>query len=421
MPALRPALFQPGRYLPTETWRRNQYAVFIAVFVSWLGFSFVQSFLPLYIRQLGVVDVGQIALLSGVALGISPLMSGLLAPIWGILADRYGVKIMVQRSLLSFVVLNILASLAVTPWQFLACRFGIGLLGGFGPMTTSLVTLGAPQKEVGPAIGRLQAIQILATAAGPTLGGLVADSFGIRTSFVVTASLCAVAFLLMTSLYREDREQLARRNQPGSLPVRGVLALSGFIPIAIMLFITQYVDRGFGPIVPLFVAEIDPSVPVASTAGLVFSAGLFVSAIAASQIGGLVNRHEVRTMLPICAAVGVLGSLPLIFFGKLWLMVVVQVLMGFSAGTIVTLSYAAIAQVVPDTSRATSFGFLGSAVSLASALGPVGSGALAGFTLHTVYIVDAILYTGSLGISLALWRQLRKRTGPASLIEGGRA
>jgi MFS family permease len=315
---------------------------------------------------------------------------------------------MVQRALLAFALMNTLASLVVNPWQLLAVRLGIGLFGGFGPMTTSLVTLGAPQQEVGPAIGRLQAIQILAAAVGPTLGGLVADAFGIRTSFVVTAGLCAASFLLMTALYREDREQVARRKGAGTMPVRALLAMSGFIPLAGILFITQYVDRGFGPIVPLFIADVDPTLPVASTAGLVFSAGLFVSAIAASQIGNRINRHEVRNMLPLCASVGVVGTLPLIFFGKLWLMVVVQVLMGFSAGTIVTLAYAAIAQLVPDRSRATAFGFLGSATSLANALGPVGSGALAGLTLHTVYVADAILYTGSLGISLTLWRKLRR-------------
>src|SRR5262249_8098705 len=151
----------------------------------------------------------------------------------------------------------------VYPWQLLAVRLGIGLLGGFGPMTTSLVTLGAPQKEVGPAIGRLQAIQILATAAGPTLGGVVADAFGIRTSFLVTATLSAAAFRLMTVLYREDGDQLAGRKDAAALPVRSLLGLAGFAPLALILFITQYVDRGFGPIVPLFVAQIDPTLPVA--------------------------------------------------------------------------------------------------------------------------------------------------------------
>ena len=61
-------------------------------------------FLPLYIRQLGVTDVGEIALWTGVSLGVTPALTALLAPFWGRLADRFGRKIMVARSLVSFVV-----------------------------------------------------------------------------------------------------------------------------------------------------------------------------------------------------------------------------------------------------------------------------------------------------------------------------
>jgi DHA1 family multidrug resistance protein-like MFS transporter len=410
MSALGRAFRYPGRFVPAEAWRRNQYAVFSSVFVSWLGFSFVQPFLPLYIQQLGVSDVGEIALLSGVALGISPLLSGLLAPAWGILADRYGVKIMVQRALFAFVIFNALATVVSNPWQLLALRAGIGLLGGFGPMTATLVTIGAPPKEVGPAIGRLQAIQILATAVGPSVGGLVADAFGIRTSFLVTSVLCAAAFVLMTVLYREDRRPADQSSRGASMPVRTLLALSGFLPLTIVLFITQYVDRGFGPIIPLFIAALNPNVPVASAAGLIFSAGLFVSAISANQIGGLVNRHEIRRMLPLCACVGVIGTVPLLLINDVWFLIATQILMGFSAGTIVTLTYAAVARLVPDHSRATAFGFLGSSVSLASALGPVGAGALAAITLRTTFAADVVLYLGSVSITLALlrgWRGVR--------------
>src|SRR5947208_167356 len=153
-----------------EPWRRNQYAVLISVFTSFMGFSFVQPFMPLYIRQLGVTDVGEAAFYSGVAVGVAPLFSGILAPFWGMLADRFGVKVMVQRAMLSFVIINLLMGLVVAPWQLLALRVCIGLFGGFGPMTASLVTIGAPQEQVGPAIGRLQATQILASAVGPFVG-----------------------------------------------------------------------------------------------------------------------------------------------------------------------------------------------------------------------------------------------------------
>ena len=40
-------------------------------------------FLPLYFRQLGVTDVGEIAIWSGLSLGVTPAMTALLAPFWG--------------------------------------------------------------------------------------------------------------------------------------------------------------------------------------------------------------------------------------------------------------------------------------------------------------------------------------------------
>ena len=56
-------------------------------------------FLPLYFQQLGVQDVGEIALWSGLSLGVTPALTALLSPFWGRLADRFGRKIMVERSL----------------------------------------------------------------------------------------------------------------------------------------------------------------------------------------------------------------------------------------------------------------------------------------------------------------------------------
>ena len=69
-----------------------------------MGFTLVMPFLPLYFHQLGVDDVGQVAMWSGLSLGVTPALTALLSPLWGRLADRFGRKIMVERSLVSFVV-----------------------------------------------------------------------------------------------------------------------------------------------------------------------------------------------------------------------------------------------------------------------------------------------------------------------------
>ena len=73
------------RLAPGEEWRRNLYVVMFAVFVSFTGFTFVMPFLPLYIKQLGVGDAGDAALWSGFLFGVSPLISGLMAPVWAVL------------------------------------------------------------------------------------------------------------------------------------------------------------------------------------------------------------------------------------------------------------------------------------------------------------------------------------------------
>ena len=53
-------------------WRRNQAALMIASFVGFTGFTLVMPFLPLYIAELGVRDVGRIALWTGMTLGVTP-------------------------------------------------------------------------------------------------------------------------------------------------------------------------------------------------------------------------------------------------------------------------------------------------------------------------------------------------------------
>jgi DHA1 family multidrug resistance protein-like MFS transporter len=384
--------------LPSEPWKRNQYAVLVSVFTSFMGFSFVQPFMPLYIRQLGVTDVGEAALYSGIAFGVAPLFSGILAPFWGMLADRHGVKIMVQRAMLSFVIINFLMGLVVVPWQLLGLRMAIGLFGGFGPMTASLVTIGAPQDQVGPAIGRLQATQILAGAVGPFVGGILADTLGIRTTFMFTAAQCLVAFGLMTVLYREDRAEQAQRRARPRLPMRALLVLPGFLPLVAILFFAQAVDRGAGPILPLYVAELDPTVPVASTSGLIVSAGALVSAVAASQVGRLISRRGARVLLPISLLIGFLATAPVFLVTAIWQLVALRVLFGIASGTTATLAYAAASDVVPEESRATAFGFLGSGTSLATALGPFGGGAIATISLRAAFGAYALIY----GVALAL-------------------
>jgi len=117
------------------SWRRNQIAVVAATFVGFTGFTLVMPFLSRYIQELGVTDTGEVALWAGATLGITPGIAALCAPLWGRVADRFGNKLLVQRSLLSCVIVMALMAKATEPWHLFALRAAQGLLAGYGSLT----------------------------------------------------------------------------------------------------------------------------------------------------------------------------------------------------------------------------------------------------------------------------------------------
>ena len=131
-------------------------------------------FLPLYFQQLGVDDVGEIALWSGLSLGVTPALTALLAPLWGRLADRFGRKIMVERSLVSFVVVMAAMAFVTEAWHVFALRAVQGLFAGYGALTLTMAADSAPRDRMAFAIGIVQTAQRLGPALGPVIGGTVA-------------------------------------------------------------------------------------------------------------------------------------------------------------------------------------------------------------------------------------------------------
>src|SRR5438132_4365944 len=107
----------------TETgWQRNVWALTLTVFVAFVGFQFFSPFLPLYVHELGVTDPRSIALWSGVLAPVTPAVSGLLGPLVGRLADRFGRQMILIRSLGGFVVIIAAMGLGTSVQEVLVTR-----------------------------------------------------------------------------------------------------------------------------------------------------------------------------------------------------------------------------------------------------------------------------------------------------------
>ena len=383
------------------SWRRNVYAVTAASFLGYTGFTVVMPFLPLFIGQLGVTDVGEIAAWTGISLGITPGLTALLAPAWGRLGDRYGRKIMVERSLASFVILMAAMAMVTRAWHVLALRAVQGLFAGYGSLSVAMAAESAPRDQMPQSIGLVQTAQRLGPGVGPVIGGILAGVVGLRKAFFVTAAFYAIGLIVVHMLY-DDRAVHTTDLRPSPSPsgpdgegrrskvtFRDVLSFQNFILMMAVIFGLQFVDRSLGPVLPLYVAQVGVvESRVAIVSGVLFSVMAATGALGHHICGRLLRRYPTRTVIAGGAAAAAIGGGLLGATGGLWLMTAASALFGIGIGAAMTASYSAAGRVIPSGAHGAGFGVLTSASLTGMAISPFVAGLLVGTSIRAVFVVN---------------------------------
>jgi DHA1 family multidrug resistance protein-like MFS transporter len=377
----------------SSAWRRNVFAVTAASFMGYTGFTLVMPFLPLFIGQLGVTDVGEIAMWTGVSLGVTPALTAILAPWWGRLGDRFGRKIMVERSLVSFVVLFSAMAFVTTVWQVLIVRAVQGLFAGYGSLSVAMAAESAPRDRMPNAIGAVQTAQRIGPGVGPVIGGVFAQVFGLRKAFLATAVFYAVALVIVHLLYDDRAIHAAPATaETGRVTFRNVLAFRNFILLMGVIFGLQFVDRSFGPILPLYVEQVGVTrANVAIISGALFSIMAFTGALGHHFCGKLLRRFSGRYVIAGGAAVAAFGSGLLGLSGNLWIMSAASAVLGLGIGAAMTASYSAAGAVIPPGAHGAGFGVLTSASLVGMASSPFIAGLVGGTSIRVVFFVDLAL------------------------------
>lgn len=375
------------------------YAVTAASFMGYTGFTLVMPFLPLFIGQLGVTDVGQIAMWTGVSLGITPALTAVLAPAWGRLGDRYGRKIMVERSLVSFVVLFVAMAYVTRVWQVVAIRAVQGLFAGYGSLSVAMAAESAPRDRMPSAIGLVQTAQRIGPGVGPLIGGVLAGVVGLRRAFLATAVFYAAGLVLVHLMYDERVNQIThpthtthQAHPTHRVTFRSVLAFENFILMMVVIFGLQFVDRSFGPVLPLYVEQTGRShAQVAIVSGVLFSIMACTGALGHHFCGRLLKRFSMRVVIAGGAAVAAAGSGLIGVTANLWVMSAASTLLGLGIGAAMTASYSAAGSVIPPGAHGAGFGVLTSASLVGMASSPFIAGFLGGSSIRVVFLVDLVV------------------------------
>lgn len=195
----------------------------LGMFVSILAGTVVSTSLPRIIADLH----GDQAAFTWVVTA-TLLATTVSTPIWGKFAELFSRKLLIQLSLVIFVLGSALAGFSQDTGTLIVFRVLQGLgAGGLTALSQIIMADIISPRERGRYMGLFGAVMALGTVGGPLIGGVITDSIGWRWNFFVGApvAIAAIILLQLTLHLPKLRKQKVRIDYLGAILIAGGVSL----------------------------------------------------------------------------------------------------------------------------------------------------------------------------------------------------
>ncbi len=343
------------------------------------GQGVVGPVLPLFARDFNVSAA--VVGLTFTAFGLARLLLNIPAGIW---ADRRGRRFLLVGGPVVTAIGMIGSGLAPSIWVLLGWRFVAGA-GSALYMTGAqiyLIDIAGPE-ERGRYIATNQGALLVGVSAGPAIGGILADAFGLRTPFLVVG-----ATAILTAIYgwyrlpeTRDRATAEAAEDPTSGPAavsRGFFRSRQFVAVGLFSMAIFSIRGSRQTLVPLYANEVFGL--SSGQIGLIFAGLGIVGLVLIAPAGSLADlggRKPVIVVAGYFAAVGVAAAAFAPTSG--WF---ITALLFSAIGTSISgpAPAAFVADIAPEQLRGSAMGTYRTWGDLGIVLSPPLSGALADFT-----------------------------------------
>lgn len=357
-----------------------------SAFLMDMSFTMITPFLPVYLSSELGAKASEVDMWSGAVFAVTFFVSGLLGPVWGVLADRKSRKLMALRASIGLTISYALCGIVQTPMQLFAARFFQGLCAGLYPALLALLAASIPARKTGLSMGLMQGGMTVGAVVGPFVGGVLADYFGMRESFFVASVALGLISLLIGFCIKEKPRtvKVTSRNWFDWSVLRQPAIFKMLIACAVIhasLFSAQ-------PILPLYIAQLQGSMDnIMMLSGTIFSVCAISIMIASPILGAAGQRFGFLKVLScslffagLLISAQVLGR-TLFEFG-VW-----RFIAGFAIAGLIPLVNSIISTECPPDKKGEVFGFNFLTGHAGMALGPFAAGALSGWFGYQAVIV----------------------------------
>lgn len=327
---------------------------------------------------------------AGLLVAAATLPGVLLAPVIGVLADRYGRREVLVPCTALFAVAGGLGALAPDIGVLIALRFLQGA-GSAGLINLVVVVIGDhwPDEERADLIGRNSAVLTASLAVFPVLGGVLTDIGTWRAPFLVYPVGLVTAWVTYRTMAPGGggrvrlREQLARagpvlRSRHVLLVYAAAFVLFAIIFGLILTVLPIYAESTFGL--------------GAGWRGVLLGLPAVGSSAVAANLGRLRRRFPARLLIATAGAAFAVALVAMALAPAVGVLLVAAVLFGVGEGATIPSLQDLAAAAGTDASRGTVVATFVSAARGGQTVGPVvASGGLEAGGARAVYLVGAVV------------------------------
>lgn len=371
-------------------WKQNLKVAWLGNFLTGTSFTLVMPFISVFVEELGV-GPGQVEYYAGLAVSVNALAAALMAPIWGSLADRYGRKPMMVRA--AFAMIFTMGGMAFVPNVFwlLALRVLNGVFTGYIPNATALIASQVPKDKTGYALGTLSTGAVAGNLIGPTLGGILAEMFGVHTVFLLVGLLYAIVVLLTVFYIREDFVPIKKGEE---MSVKEVFEQVKDRQMLVGLFVTSMIiiaaAQAVVPILTLYVRHLGQTDNLLFVAGFIISLPGMASLVTSGYLGKIGDRIGNHCLLLIALTYSLLINVFCVFAENPFQLGLLRFMYGFGTGALLPSVNSLLTKLTPKEGISRIFSYNQLFNNLGSVVGPMMGSAVAA---HMGY--DWVFYLSS--------------------------
>jgi DHA1 family multidrug resistance protein-like MFS transporter len=379
-----------------DNWKRSARFLWLCNFIIVAAMTMVLPFLSLFLFEMGVTDDKELSLWTGATFSATFVSGAIMAPIWGIFADKYGQKSNLIRAGIGMGVMTLLMAFTISPIMLLLLRFFMGFFSGFITVSFSYLSRVTPEEHTGQSLGFLQTGGIAGGIIGPLFGGALSDLFGFRPVFAVTGISILLTLLLVIFFIEKDPVAEATNNKRGSF--HEVFFNPNLMALFIATFIVQAAILSTNSMMTIFVQSLVGNVSnIAFLAGLAASITGIAIIIGSPYLGKLGDRIGQAKMLPVVMLLTGLLSFPQLWTESLYELYFWRFLQGLLLGGMWPAIQTLIHKRTPDEIQGRAFGVTASCRFLGNLAGPIAGGFISGLfsTAYVFAFAGIILMIGS--------------------------